>query len=164
MSFACAAGALGEDMDLQSFEIAVGLFDCGRADIVSRGDIGKFSRFYSADPDIVRQLDQDLAGGRRYLKRLLFYCRDLSPNRNRLPLRRLRLRCLELRDAREQGESEKEERSRNYLFKFHWFFPFWRRTGVGFHKTTPHHFPGYSWYGWDWRGEEERVSVSLPCM
>ena len=33
-----------------------------------------------------------------------------------------------------QGESEKEERSRTYWFKFHWFFPFWRRTGVGFHK------------------------------
>src|SRR6266436_2327093 len=121
-------------MDLESFKTTVGLLDRSRAHIVSRGNVGKLGGFDSADPDIVRQLDQDLAGGRRYLERLLFYCRDLSPNRNRLPLRRLRFRCPELRDAREQGESEKEERSRNYWFKFHWFFPFWRRTGVGFHK------------------------------
>src|SRR6266850_2838738 len=122
MSFACAAGALGEDMDLQSFEIAVGLFDCGRADIVSRGDIGKFSRFYAADPDIVRQLDQELAGGGRYFKRLLFDCRDFSTDRNRFTLWRLRLSCVELNDSDKRSESDKPERVDSYSLNFHLSF------------------------------------------
>ncbi len=91
MSFTCAAGALREDMDLKSLEIAVGLFDCGCAYIAPRGDIGKLCRLYAADPNIIRQLDQDVAGSGCYFKRLLFDCGDLSPDRNRFPLRCLRL-------------------------------------------------------------------------
>src|SRR5438132_13255541 len=107
MSFACAPSALREDMDLKGLEIAVGLFDSGRADIVSRRDIGKFSRFYAADSDIVRQLDHDLASGGRYFERLFFDCRDLSPDCDRLTLRRLRPSCLELNDTDKRSESDK---------------------------------------------------------
>ena len=65
-------------MDLKSLEIAVGLFHRRCADIVPRGDIGEFGRFDAADPNIIRQLDQDVAGSGRYFKRLLFDCGDLS--------------------------------------------------------------------------------------
>src|SRR6266536_97464 len=106
-------------MDLKSFEIAVGLFDCRRADIVPRADIGKFGRFYSTDPDIVRQLDHDLAGRGCYFKRLFFDCRDLSPDCDRLTLRRLRLSCVELNDTDKRNESDKPERVDSYSLSSH---------------------------------------------
>jgi len=107
MSFACTASAIREDMDFESLEIAVGLLDRGRADIFSRCNVRKLGGCHAANPDIVRQIDQDLTGGYQYFERLLFDCGDLPPDRHRFALRRLRLGEVELKGDNKQGQNQK---------------------------------------------------------
>src|SRR5947208_3415461 len=101
-------------MDFKRLEIAIALLDRGRADIAPGCDVRNLCGFYAADSDIVRQLDQDLASGGRHFKRLLFYCRDFSTDRNRFTLWRLRLSCVELNDTDKRNESDKPERVDSY--------------------------------------------------
>jgi hypothetical protein len=52
------AASFREDMDLESFKTTVGLFDRSRAHIVP-AVMSESLAALSADPDIIRQLDQD---------------------------------------------------------------------------------------------------------
>jgi hypothetical protein len=78
------------------------LLDRRRTDVFSCFNVRKLGGFYAADPDIVRQLDQDFAGGCGYFKRLFFDRGGLSPDRNRFAFRRLRLGQLELKCGNKQ--------------------------------------------------------------